>query len=101
MVILLCQSLLKLISSFDFIVCLVTNRTVFDLTLSVTQLLQSKENDMADGIHLIDYLKTLVTAIRNDIDLYHEKWYSGALLLAKCIDVTDVTKDLSKTTTQV
>ena len=67
--------------SFDF-VALVITRCVFDLTLPVTQLLQSKTNDIADGLHLIESLKNLTTSIRNSIDNYHTKWYAKALTLA-------------------
>ena len=80
-------SLLKLIMSFDFIVALVITRCVFDLTLPVTQLLQS--NDIADGLHLIESLKNLSTSIRNSIDTYHTKWCAKALTLAYKVDVDE------------
>jgi len=45
---------------FEFIVNLVITRSVFDMSFSVTQLLQSKGNDIADGIHMIESLIFLV-----------------------------------------
>ena len=81
-------SLLKLVTSFDFIVSLVITRCVFDLTLPVTQLLQSKTNDIADGLHLIESLKNLAIS-RNNIDTYHSKWYAKALRLAEDVNVDE------------
>ena len=74
--------------SFDF-VALVITRCVFDLTLPVTQLLQSKTNDIADGLHLIESLKNLSTSIRNSIDTYHTKWYAKALTLTYKVNVDE------------
>ena len=80
---------LDTISSFKFVISLVITRSVFDMTLGVTQLLQSRNNDIADGVHMIDSLKDLVTAWRNNIDTYHNKQYEEALLLAKSVDVLE------------
>ncbi|XP_065662589.1 52 kDa repressor of the inhibitor of the protein kinase-like [Hydra vulgaris] len=44
---------LKLIRGFDFIVALCITRNVFDITLPVTRMLQSKSNDIYDGLNLI------------------------------------------------
>ena len=48
---------LKLVASFDLIVALVMTRNIFDLTIDVTQLLQARNNDIFDAIHLINTLK--------------------------------------------
>ena len=82
-------SFLALISSFQFIVALVISRNVFDLTLPVTQLLQAKSNDIMDGIHMIEALKNLGTRIRDQIDFYHNTWYSQAVALAAKIDIAE------------
>ena len=66
-------SLLKLVTSFDFIVALVITRCVFDLTLPVTQLFQSKNNDIADGLHLIESQKNLSPSIRNSVHTFYAK----------------------------
>ena len=80
---------LKLITSFDFIAAMVITRCLFDCTLDVTKLLQGKTNDISDGIHLIESLKSLLTAIRNEIDFYHDKWYDLVLKLAEDVDVDE------------
>ena len=48
---------------YEFVVNLVVTRSVFDLSLSVTQLLQSKSNDIADGINMIESLLNLIHAV--------------------------------------
>ena len=90
-------SFLALISSFQFIVALVISRNVFDLTLPVTQLLQAKSNDIMDGIHMIEALKNLGTRIRDQIDFYHNTWYSQAVALAAKIDIAVYAKNSWKT----
>ena len=54
---------------------MVSTRAVFDCTLTVTRLLQSKSNDIADGLALIDSLKVQVQNIRDEIDIKHDEWY--------------------------
>ena len=54
------SSFLTLVFTFKFIACLVLIRSVLNMTLPVTQLLQSKSIDICDGLHLIESLKTLV-----------------------------------------
>ena len=49
-------SFFKAIDSFDFIVNLITTFKIFNYTLLVTELLQSKKNDIADGIEMIECL---------------------------------------------
>lgn len=78
--------------SFAFIVNMVITRSVFDLTLGVTQLLQSKSNDIADGVDMIESLLVLVTSIRNNIQFYHNKWYLESLELANQFHVTEAKK---------
>ena len=46
----------RLIASFDFIAILVLTRSIVDLTLPVTELLQGKEIDMADASYFFDSL---------------------------------------------
>ena len=54
-------------------------RSVLDMTLPVTQLLQSKSIDICDGLYLIDSLKALVITRRQDVDEFHRKWYKKAV----------------------
>ena len=55
-------------------------RSVFDLTLGVTKLLQSRTNDISDAKHLIDSLKNSVSGIRTNNDLNHFEWYKPQTL---------------------
>ena len=57
------------------------------MTLPVTQLLQAKNNDILDGIELIQALKNLAMTARNQIDHYHGKWYRQAVSLAAEVDI--------------
>ncbi|XP_057316859.1 52 kDa repressor of the inhibitor of the protein kinase-like [Hydractinia symbiolongicarpus] len=81
-------SLYKLITSFDFIITMVITRSVFDITLPVTQMLQSKSNDIFEGLHMIDALKSAAMATRNAVDAYREMWYEKAVSLAQKVCVT-------------
>ena len=69
-----CGSHLAMISPFQFIVFLVITRHIFDLTLPVTQLLQAKDNDIFDGMELIQTMKNTVNRHHNMIDNYHGMW---------------------------
>ena len=44
--------------------------------------MQGKAIDIMDGIHLIDALKNLGITMRNEVDLYHDRWYTEAVALA-------------------
>ena len=74
---------------YEFVVNLVVTRSVFDLSLSVTQLLQSKSNDIADGINMIESLLNLIHEIRKNVDGFHDKCYSQILLLAKNLEIEE------------
>ena len=65
------SSFYKLIASCDFIATLVLSRSILHLTLSVTELLQGKEIDMADAFHLLDSLKSVILSKRNPVDDFH------------------------------
>ena len=51
------SSFLKLVTTFEFIVSLVITRTVFDMTLEVTKMLQSRDTDILDAVHMIETIK--------------------------------------------
>ena len=40
-----------------------------------------------DGIHLIDALKNLGIIMRNEADLYHDRWYNEAVALDKASNI--------------
>ena len=75
-------SFFKAIDDFDFVVNLIITYHVLQLSLLVTELLQSKKNDIADGTHMIQSLIKRVSMIRHQVDRYHSSWYD------KCISVT-------------
>ena len=79
------QSLLTLITQFDFIVALVITRHILDATLPVTELLQGKSINVMDGFHLI-------TTMRTNIDFYHNTWYDEALKLCKEVEIQEAKK---------
>ena len=83
------SSFFALVSTFQFVACLVLTRSVLDMTLSVTQLLQSRNIDICDGLHLIKSLKALLMARRQDVDEFHSKWYKKALTLSEKINITE------------
>nr|XP_047138550.1 uncharacterized protein LOC124814676 [Hydra vulgaris] len=70
--------------NLSFCESFVTTR-VFDFTLPVTRLLQSKTIDILDGLHLITALKNTFISIRNDIDSFHNNCYKAACLLSKSV----------------
>ena len=76
------RSFLKLISSFPFIVSLVITRNIFDLTIDVTTLLQSKTLGIVGTLEMIKSLKNVAMATRNNMDFHHKSWYKIALYLA-------------------
>ena len=64
-------------------------RCVLDMTLPVTQMLQSKGVDIFDGLHLIESLKVLVITRRQETDEFHNKWYKKALTLTEKTNITE------------
>ena len=61
----------KLLTSFHFIAALVLTKHALDLTLPVTELLQGPEIDVADSLHLIQSLKSLIISKRRNVDKFH------------------------------
>ncbi|XP_047134683.1 52 kDa repressor of the inhibitor of the protein kinase-like [Hydra vulgaris] len=83
------SSLLKLITGFDFIVAMCITRNVFDLTLPITRMLQSKSNDIYDGLNLIRAIKDVVISLRKIVDQHHKMCYEQALKIAQSINVAE------------
>ena len=82
-------SFFKGIDSFDFIANLFITYKVLELTLLVTQLLQSKKNDIADGIHLIESLINRVNYVRSNVESYHNRWYEEISEIAGKLNILE------------
>ena len=67
------SSFFTLVSTFQFVACLVLTRSVLDMTLPVTVLLQSNSSDICDGLYLIESLKALAITRRQEVDEFHKK----------------------------
>ena len=80
-------SFFKAIDNFDFIINLVITYRVLELSLLVTQLLQSKKNDIADGVDMITSLINRVSIIRENVEEYHEAWFKEASLIANRLHI--------------
>ena len=83
------SSFYKLIASFDFIATLVLTRSILDLTLPVTELLQGKEIDMTDTSHLLDSLKSVIFSKQNAVDKFHNICYRIILEIANKVSITE------------
>ena len=89
-------SFYKLMTSFDFLSSLVISRSILDLTLRVTQLLQGLAIDIADATHLIESLKSLICCKRNTVDTFHKKCYSDIVEIACKVGIEDCKPKTSK-----
>ena len=65
-------SFYKLMTFFGFLSSLVITRSILDLTLPVTQLLQGPAIDTADATHLTESLKRLISCKHNIVDTFHK-----------------------------
>ena len=81
-------SYLKLLKKFSFIIALVIVRSVLDLTLDVTQLLQGRTNDICDGLELITSMKSNLEATRTNYVSFHKKCHETAVKIATDLDVS-------------
>ena len=89
-------SFYKLMASFDFLSSLVITRSILDLTLPVTQLLQGPAIDIADATHLIESLKRLICCKRNTVDTFHKKCYSDIVEIACKVGIEECKPRTSK-----
>ena len=80
-------SFFKAIDDFDFICNLIITYKVLELSLLVTQLLQSKKNDIADGEHLILSLINRVHHIRKSVDIFHNQCFEKAVEIANRLNI--------------
>ncbi|XP_065683286.1 52 kDa repressor of the inhibitor of the protein kinase-like [Hydra vulgaris] len=81
------STFLNSIGTFQFVFTLVVTTRVFDFTLPVTRLLQSKTINILEGLHLITALKNTFISIRNDIDSFHNNCYEAACLLSSKAEI--------------
>ena len=51
--------------------------------------MQARAIDITDGIHLIDALKNLGITMRNEADLYYDRWYTEAVALADKVSIKE------------
>ena len=89
-------SFYKLMTSFDFLSSLVITRSILDLTLPVTQLLQGPAIDIADATHLIESMKSLICCKRNTVDTFHKKCYSDIVEIACKVGIEECKPRTSK-----
>ena len=80
-------SYFRAIDSFEFVANLIITYRVLELSLQVTQLLQSEKNDIADGTNLIMSLVDEVTDIRENVDSKHDLWFSQAVSIANKMNI--------------
>ena len=59
------------------------------MTLPVTQLLQAKNNDILDGVELIQVLKNLEHGIRLIIIMIYDQWYNQVVSVAAKVDIEE------------
>ena len=83
-------------TSFDFLSSLVMTRSILDLTLPITQLLQGPAIDIADATHLIESLKSLICCKRNTVDTFHKKCYSDIVEIACKVGIEECKPRTSK-----
>ncbi|XP_057291325.1 52 kDa repressor of the inhibitor of the protein kinase-like [Hydractinia symbiolongicarpus] len=80
------------IANFEFVVTLVITRSIFDVTLHVTQLLQNKSIDIMDSIDLIKTLQNVLRQTRNNVDHFHDLWYKETLSLCAKVGIEEEKK---------
>lgn len=80
-------SFFKAIDNFDFIANLLITYQVIELSLLVTQLLQSKKNDIADGIQIITSLINRVRFLRQNVDSFHYQIFEKILVITKRLNI--------------
>ena len=89
-------SFYKLMASFDFLSSLVITKSILDLTLPVTQLLQGPAIDITDATYLIESLKRLICCKRNTVDTFHKKCYSDIVEIACKVGIEECKPRTSK-----
>ena len=89
-------SFYKSMGSFDFLSSLVITRSVVDLTLPVTQLLQGPAIDIAGATYLIESLKSFIFFKHNTVDTFHKRCYNDILELASKVGIEECKPKPSK-----
>ena len=68
-------------TSFEFIVALVVSRRGLSYTKPVTISLQKEDMEIAEGYKDIQLLKRSLSYVRENLEVYHEKWFEVAVEL--------------------
>ena len=89
-------SFYKLMNSFYFLSSLVITRSILDLTLPATHLLQVPAIDTADATHLVESLKSPICCKHNTIDTFHKKCYGDIAELACKVGIEECKPRTSK-----
>ena len=72
-------------TSFEFIVALVVSRRGLSYTKPVTISLQKEDMEIAEGYKGIQLLKRSLSYVRENLEVYHEKWFEVAVELGSKI----------------
>ena len=59
------------------------------MTLDATKMLQSRDHDILDAIHMIETIKNHFSSVRSEIDYYHGERYKATLALAEKVNVEE------------
>ena len=59
------------------------------MTLDATRMLQSRDNDILDAVHMIESIKKHFSSVRSEKDYYHGEWYKITLALAEKVNVEE------------
>ena len=59
------------------------------MTLDATRMLQSRDNDILDAIHMIETIKYHFSTVRSEIDYYRGEWYKATLAFAEKVNVEE------------
>ena len=80
-------SFFKAIDNFDFLCNLVLTYKVLTLALIVTQLLQDKKNDVADGLQMIQAVLNEVRNKRSNVEAFHDNCFQDVVKLANRLNI--------------
>ena len=80
----------ELTASFDFLATLVPTRSILDLTLPVTELLQGEEIDMAEASFLLASLTRAILLKYNNFNGFHNSCYRTIVEVAESLSINEV-----------
>lgn len=83
------QTMLLALSQFSFIVTLTATQNVLAYTKGLSVKLQGRYVDIARAYHEITNLKTTLQKIRSDVNSFHARIYSEAMVIAQSVGVEE------------